>query len=90
MTSTNNSNVKVKKSRFDFDSFDRFPLHCKEIIWNATHNIHTKQPWPRSANEAMLAQLRKIDQKETLRAYGPSHPQSGQRELCAADLSFDD
>ncbi len=87
---TNNTNVKVKKTRFNYDSFDRFPLHCKEIIWNATHNIHTKAPWPASADADMLAQLSALDQKETIRAYGPSHPQSGVKELCAADLSFDD
>ena len=87
---TNNTNAKVKKSRFDYSSFDRFPLHCKEIIWNATHNIHTKQPWARADDAEMLAQLRKLDQEETIRAYGSSHPQSGQVELCADDLSFDD
>ena len=90
MTTGNNTDAKVKKSRFDFDSFDRFPLHCKEILWNTTHNLHTKRPWAKSANEAMLSQLRAFDQKETLRAYGASHPQSGVHELCAADLSFDD
>ena len=87
---TNNTDAKGKKSRFNYDSFDSFPLHCKEIIWNATHNIHTKQPWAKRDDTAMLAQLRKLDQKETFRAYGASHPQSGLQELCADDLSFSD